>query len=263
MVNSWRMIGPDDFSGAMNMAVDAAFVEEIKERGGENIIRFYRWSPPCITLGRFQKIDGINIDACKKRGIDIAKRPTGGRAIFHNNEITFSIIMRADDLGESTTNIMQSYRILGYSLTKALKKLGLDAELVDHNHNDRVMSTIDNPACFAAKARCDIMVNNKKIIGSAQSRKAGIILQQNSLPISVDYSLWDELFYGSNAEFVKDSGATELKAEMDKAVDYMEFMNNVNAAFTEDLGILFKKAEIGKDILQRAYDIADDYKVTG
>jgi len=259
--NSWQIIGPDDFSGAMNMAIDAAIVRDIRENNGPNVIRFYTWNPPCVTVGRFQKLDGINLQACKARGIDIAQRPTGGRAIFHNDEITFSIILHSDTLGVSSTNVMESYRILGKSITSALNKIGLKAELVDHNNNDRVINTTGNPACFAAKARCDIMVNNKKIIGSAQSRKNNVILQQNSLPISVDYELWKEVFHGSNADMVKDSGATELSVELNGKIDYMGIVNSIESAFSNDLGVVFERSTLSNNILEVARNMAHEYEI--
>jgi len=261
MNNLWQIIGPDSFNGAMNMAVDAAIMRDIMENNGPNIIRFYTWNPPCVTLGRFQKLDGINLEACKARGIDIVQRPTGGRAIFHNDEITFSIILRSDSLGVQCTNVMESYRVLGKSIANALRKIGLKAELVDHNNNDRIISTTGNPACFAAKARCDIMVNNKKIIGSAQSRKNNIILQQNSLPISVDYELWKEVFHGSNADMVKESGATELSVELNGKIDYAGIMHSIEKAFSKDLSIEFESAKLSDSILKMARDMEDKYEI--
>jgi lipoate-protein ligase A len=222
------------------MAVDAALVEAVRDGASEPVLRFYRWTPPCVTLGKFQAVEGnVRLDNCARLGIDVARRPTGGRAILHDAEVTFSTILRETDLPGAGSGVMDSYRALGTALVDGLRRLGLNAELVDRKANTRSGDELSagNPACFAAKARCDLMVDGKKIIGSAQMRKDGVILQQNSLPLAVEYPRWDDVFYQSDWEAVAHSGMIDLHTAAGRPVPHDDVVAALCAGFSATLGI--------------------------
>jgi lipoate-protein ligase A len=249
------------------MAADAALVEAVREGRSAPVLRFYRWTPACVTLGKFQPAEGnVQLENCARLGVDVVKRPTGGRAILHAQEVTFSIIIAEQDLPDAGSSIMDSYRVLGAALVNGLRRLAVPAELVDYHAQSRsgdptsVMST-GNPACFAAKARCDLMVHGKKIIGSAQMRKTGMILQQNSLPLAIDFPLWDEVFYRSDWEAVARSGATDLYTAAGRHVAYDEVVSALCAGFTAELDADLVLDALSEAELARTQALMPEYSI--
>jgi lipoate-protein ligase A len=249
------------------MAADAAILEAMRDGRAGPTLRFYRWTPACVTLGRFQPAEGnVRLDACARLGIDVVKRPTGGRAILHDREVTFSILVAEADLPGAGMNIMESYRALGAALVDGLRRLGLPAELVDHHAAARggdpvAVMAAGNPACFAAKARCDLMVAGKKLIGSAQQRKDGLILQQNSLPLSIDFPRWDDVFYRSDWEAVMAAGATDLNSSAGRRVPYDEVVAALCAGFETALGIHLEPDTLSETETRRAWELVPEYAV--
>lgn len=264
---TWRFLPPADGPGAMQMAADVAVLEAMRAGQSGPLLRFYRWTPPCVTLGKFQPAEGnVQLENCARLGFDVVKRPTGGRAILHHREVTFSLILAERDLPDAGTSIMDSYRVLGTALVDGLRRLGLDAELVDRKSTVRsgdagVMMAAGNPACFAAKARCDLMVAGKKIIGSAQMRKDGLILQQNSLPLAVDFPLWEEVFYRSDWEAVRREGATDLNTLAGRVVSEAEVVDALRAGFTSALGVDFIEDTLTPAEDARARELLPEYAV--
>lgn len=266
-MQQWRFIAPGDGPGAWHMAVDVALLESVRDGRSGPILRFYRWTPACVTLGKFQPAEGnVQLDNCARLGIEVAKRPTGGRAIMHDHEVTFSIIISEDDLPAAGINIMDSYRVLGAALTAGLQRLGLDAELVDRHAQSRatdsgMMSASSNPACFAAKARCDIMVQNRKIIGCAQLRRQGVILQQNSLPLTVNYPQWSKVFYRADWQAVASSGAIELWNAAGREVAYDEVVLAICTGVGETLLVELTPSTLSEEELARAAMLQPDYQL--
>lgn len=261
----WRLLPPVDGPGAFHMAADAALVESVRDGRSGPVLRFYRWTPACVTLGKFQPVEGnVRVENCQSLGIDIAKRPTGGRAIYHDNEVTFSIIVHERDLPGVGESIMESYRALGAALVAGLQQLGLPAELVDRHARERngdptSMTAVGNPACFAAKARCDIMIEGKKVIGCAQMRKAGVILQQNSLPLAVDFPRWDEVFYRSDWQAVMQTGAVDLWTAAHRQVAYDEVFLAICAGFASALEAELCPGELSADERARTLAMLPEY----
>lgn len=230
-------------------------------------MRFYRWTPPCVSLGKFQPAEGnVQLENCARLGIDVVRRPTGGRAILHQHEVTFSILVAEKDLPEAGTGVMDSYRVLGAALVDGLRRLGVPAELVDRHAQARggdpasVMAA-GNPACFAAKARCDIMVAGKKIIGCAQLRKDGIILQQNSLPLTIDFSLWEEVFYRSDADAVARDGVLTLHAAAGREVVYNDVVAALFTGFEAKLNTILVPGKLTPEEDSRARELMAELSV--
>ena len=264
----WRLMLPAEGPGAFHMAADVAVLEAIRAGASGPVLRFYRWTPACVTLGKFQPAAGnVRLDRCRELGIDVAKRPTGGRAILHDHEVTFSVIVAERDLPDAGTNIMDSYRTLGTALVSGLRRLGLPAELVDRNAQTReggagaTMMAAGNPACFAAKARCDLMVNGSKLIGSAQMRKEGIILQQNSLPLSIDFPKWDDVFFRSDWQAVASGVATDLWSAAGREVAHDEVVKALCHGFEDALGITLVPGTYTDEERARAEALMGEYAV--
>ncbi|HEY3416381.1 MAG TPA: lipoate--protein ligase family protein [Armatimonadota bacterium] len=266
-MTNWRLLLPVDGPGALHMAADVAILEAIRAGQSPPVLRFYRWTPPCVTLGKFQPAEGnVQLDNCARLGVDVARRPTGGRAILHDREVTFSIIIAERDLPGAGGSVMESYRALGAALVDGLCRLGLPAELVDRQATARAGDPLSvmaagNPACFAAKARCDLMIAGKKIIGSAQMRTGGIILQQNSLPLEIDFPKWDEVFFRSDWEAVARSGAIGLCTAAGRTISEDEVVTALCAGFTSALGVTWQESTFTPDEEARARELLPEYAV--
>lgn len=189
----WRFVSSGPLSGAENMALDEAMLEAHAAGETPPTLRVYGWQPPAVSLGRFQRAEAsVDLRACRALAIDVVRRPTGGRAILHTrDEVTFSLVVSAARLG--TTGVMDAYRALSRGIIAALRSLGLEAGLVERDAPASPAAAQD-PACFAVKARCDLVVGSAKLVGSAQVQRNGAILQQNSLPLRLSLADWRRVF---------------------------------------------------------------------
>ncbi|MGQ9888051.1 MAG: lipoate--protein ligase family protein [Aggregatilineales bacterium] len=190
-MRQWRLIYDSPTSGARNMAIDDAILTV-----GQQLptLRFYAWQPPCLSLGYGQRAADVDFARLAAAGWDVVRRPTGGRAILHTDELTYSLILPADD-PISEGGILPSYRRIRYALTAGLKRLGVTP---DPDTNSAVVST--DPLCFNSPGHYEITVNGRKLIGSAQARRRGGVLQHGSLPLFGDLArICDALVYPDEA----------------------------------------------------------------
>ena len=181
---SWRLIiDPDPRSGAANMALDQALAESAAAGTARPALRFYRWSPPAVSLGRHQPFAELNVEVAERMGYEIVRRPTGGRAILHIDELTYSITAARDE-PRVRGGIMDAYLRISNALVTGLQGLGLAT--VDKAAGDVRAGRDVSPACFEVPSAYEITVDGRKLIGSAQSRRAGYVLQHGSLPLTGD-----------------------------------------------------------------------------
>lgn len=235
------------------MAVDGAILEAHTAGEAPPTLRVYTWRPPAVSLGRFQQADlSVDFDACRRLGIDVVRRPTGGRAILHTEEeVTFSVVVSARRLG--TTGVMDSYRALAAGIIAALRSLGLDARLVERSAPTGSPAMARDPACFAVKARCDLMVGGAKLVGSAQVQQNGFILQQNSLPLRIRLEGWQEVF--RRAARVPE--AVGLWQAADREITYQEVAQALLSGLAGAFQVVFEEARLCNQELQRAQALAD------
>jgi lipoate-protein ligase A len=180
---SWRLILSPPMCGAENMALDEAILETVCAGESPPTLRLYAWAPPCLSLGYAQPIADVDLDRLESFGWDLVRRPTGGRAILHADELTYAIIAK-DDNPHLTGGVLRSYRHLSKGLVKALTLLGLDVEIQPEIPLDETDRT--NPVCFQIPSAFEITAQMKKLIGSAQVRRRGCVLQHGSLPLAGD-----------------------------------------------------------------------------
>ncbi|MDH7571779.1 MAG: lipoate--protein ligase family protein [Armatimonadota bacterium] len=192
-----RLVCTPPADGFANMAVDEALFIAHAEGWAPPTLRLYSWRPPALSIGYFQSLSrDVDAEACARAGVHVVRRLTGGRAVLHADEITYSIVLseallRAWVQGADATlppfsraetlDPLASYRVLCGGLIAGLRRLGLEASLAPAARGRRAPSGAD---CFAAAAGCDLVVNGKKICGSAQLRRGGVILQHGSLLFS-------------------------------------------------------------------------------
>ncbi len=193
MANTWRVILDESLPGIENMARDAAILAETEKLDSPmTTLRFYRWIIPTLSIGNKQDARKcVDLEYCRKNGIDLVRRPTGGGAVLHHLELTYSIISNDVDYFPNP-NIMETYRLIAGALARGLESLGIASDLVEHEISDQERSRnyIQNPVpCFSLPSNFEISVKGRKIIGSAQKRLKTAFLQHGSIPYQFDWNM--------------------------------------------------------------------------
>ena len=168
------------------MAIDEAIFLSYKENISKPTLRIYGWKAPCFSAGYSQNPESlIDIEACKNAGISIVRRPTGGGLIFHDKELTYSVILCQQDIG-LTYRIKESFEFITSFLFNCYSSLGAQACFAKDKHRACPPDKAIAPFCFSRNEEYDILVNGKKLGGNAQKRNRSIILQHGSIPLSLD-----------------------------------------------------------------------------
>src|SRR6516165_7356800 len=182
----WTLIidGPQD--GTSNMTIDASLLEEVEASPEpRTIVRFYGWQTPTISLGRNQKIDrALDTGYCRDNGIDIVHRPTGGRAVLHDDELTYAVISSDSNVFGDT--IYGNYKRVSEALCLGYNRLGVPAVLAPDTRKVADFTDDMDLPCFLSTSRYELMVSGRKIVGSAQRRVRHSFLQHGSMPITCD-----------------------------------------------------------------------------
>jgi lipoate-protein ligase A len=179
---AWRLLITPPADGATNMAIDEAILHALADGVGRPTLRFYQWDPPCLSLGYNQHHAEVDETACARLGYTWVRRATGGRAILHTDELTYSVIAPLDE-PRVAGGIVESYRRLSGGLLAGLRALGAD---VFQAQEERVLNPAQSAVCFDTPSNYEITVDGKKIVGSAQVRRRGMVLQHGSLPLTGD-----------------------------------------------------------------------------
>jgi lipoate-protein ligase A len=177
--------------GKYNMDFDFERTMQVSKGLANPLFRVYSWDPWCLSLGHNQKIDEIDEEAISLRGYDLVRRPTGGRAVFHSEEITYSLIMNLPE----GVSIQDVYREIHLSFIKAFAKLGanLDFEKAQSDLASFYKSSDLSVACFASSARYELTYQNRKIVGSAQRLFDRTLLQHGSILIGNAHEILADL----------------------------------------------------------------------
>ena len=244
--STWRLIVSEPADGATNMAVDEAILEAVAEGHAPPTLRFYAWSPPCLSLGMAQRHTDVDRERLSALGWDLVRRPTGGRAILHTDELTYSVIAPQDE-PRVAGSVVESYRRLSEGLMRGLQVLGLSAAQANtapaHGRGA-------GPICFEAPSDYEITAGGKKLIGSAQARKQGVVLQHGTLPLVGDLRrICEALRYESMAarEVARArvlERATTLETALGRAVAWSAAVEAMTMGFEEALGLVLARAEL-------------------
>ncbi len=203
------------------MTVDEELLARAQAGDDMPVLRFYTWDPPAVSLGRFQTAEtSVNADACKRLGFDVVRRITGGRAVLHRRELTYSIVSRIDN-PLFPPDVLGTYKVIAAGLLAGLANLGIDAEMVSRGgrHAALVNKTDKDPSCFASPSWYEIVVHGKKIVGSAQRRLSHAFLQHGSILIDYDPALEAEVIRGGgsgDARHVHRSGTRARSVSCDE-----------------------------------------------
>lgn len=271
----WRLIKDDYHNGFINMAIDEAIMIAHRESLVPPTIRFYQWFPPAVSLGYFQDLkQEIDIDACQNMGIDIVRRPTGGKAVLHDKELTYSFVIK-ENHSLVNDSILETYKKISGGIIRGLYYLGVKAKLVPLREKLQDVSSVNEDKsknfhpdiksiCFSVPSQYEVQVDGKKIVGSAQVRKGGIVLQHGSLLIKLEK---DKLFSVFNFPSIQvkeklKSGfnATSLEEVLKREISFSELSDILPRGFEEEFGVKLvegklteQEEKISKDLLENKY----------
>jgi lipoate-protein ligase A len=181
-----RLIRGPSADGAQQMALDVAMARRA-ERTGEALVRVYRFDPPTVSLGRFQSVDELYLPGVQALGAGLCRRPTGGQAVFHDDEVTYALAVPRRALPE---HVLESYRRIAEGLLRALAALGVQATIKVEEEGGRERES----NCFLWPAPAEVTVAGRKLLGSAQCRMGGSFLQHGALPLRLDAARWAKVF---------------------------------------------------------------------
>jgi len=194
MNSEWLLEEDFERTGAHHMERDEALARECIENPAlPSVLRLYSWQPAAVSIGYQQRIESIDLDACRANGVDVVRRPTGGRAVLHKNELTYAVITRAepaDGLYAVHNRIVKALVLSLSSLPSAAK---IPAPLFVTPRSATGQKTSLPIACFASAARHEVTWRGKKVIGSAQRRFGEVVLQHGSILLTEDHLLLPDL----------------------------------------------------------------------
>jgi lipoate-protein ligase A len=194
MGQAWRLLRSGYGTGRFNMALDEYLLNGMVPSQGRPVLRFYRWSPAAVSCGFGQKLEReVDLGKCRRAGIDVVRRPTGGRAVLHWDELTYCLVWPLNEPGLDGT-ISDTYRRISECLAAGLRLFGLETELEkNQNRSERNKGRIASPPCFSSTARWELKHRGRKLVGSAQRRIGQAVLQHGSLLLGPKHLLLAEL----------------------------------------------------------------------
>jgi lipoate-protein ligase A len=233
---SLRVLFSPALDGASNMAIDHALMESVADGHAPVTLRLYAWSPPCLSLGYGQSLKDVDFPRLKQRAWDLVRRPTGGRAILHADELTYSLTFSQNSpLAEG--DILTSYRRLSAILQTALEEIGVKTETAPKPDPGEAQAV-----CFVSPGAYEITVGGKKLIGSAQVRRQKAVLQHGSIPLKGDLTrICDVLAYPDEnqrraSRLQVQASATTLEAALGRPVSWETVADSLTRAFSALLG---------------------------
>lgn len=245
----WRVIDTGYHTGPENMAIDEAIARAHGRGEVPPTLRFYGWKPAAISIGYFQSMrDEVNLDAVRAGGYGYVRRPTGGRLIFHHLELTYSVAIREELL---PGGVVETYRELSKGLLEGLRLLGGNPELSGGEEDPRKTNPGGfNTACFDTASAYELQVGGRKIAGSAQTRKEGVILQHGSILLDMDVELLFSLMKlpeGAPKEKLIQrfrSKATSIREALGREVPYAEARDAFTQGFIKGLGLQLSRGSL-------------------
>lgn len=241
-----RLIIDPPSDGATQMATDEAILMAVARGEQPPTLRLYRWSPPCLSLGYGQPLSDIDRGRVAARGWGLVRRLTGGRAILHYDELTYSISLPADH-PLAAGSIVTSYRRLSAALLEAMRRLGLPAA-AEPSPDGVTLGAV----CIEVPSNYEITSGGRKLIGSAQARKHGGVIQHGSLPLQGDPGLISEGLRFTNeveraaaAERVRER-ATTIMASVGQVVGWERAAEAVIDSFAACFGITMQPAHLSE-----------------
>ena len=248
-MDTWRLLKLSTADAYTNMAVDEAIMKARTENRVPNTLRLYQWSPSAVSIGRFQTLaDEIHVDNCRKHGVDIVRRISGGGAVYHDQEgeLTYCIVAKLSDLGCKDLDMLSAYQKICSGLNEAVKILGAKAEYRPPDPK-----------------RCpNLTISGKKISGNAQASKKGILLQHGTFLMDIDHTKMFTYLKVPWAKTLNDVLAvskrklTSARQELDSNFSTPEASQALVRGFQKALGVQF----VAEELTEYEHNLAERLK---
>lgn len=263
-METWRLISTGSLSPAENMAVDEAVLIAHSKGLVPPTVRFFGWNPPTLSIGYFQKVADVDFDSLRQNGLGFVRRPTGGRAVLHDRELTYSIVV-SESHPQMPSSVNESYRVLSMGLVEGFRQLGLSADMVSLATEDekRKYESLGSAACFDSPSWYELVVEGKKVTGSAQMRQSGVILQHGSILLDLDVDLlFSVLRFSSEKlrERMKNGflgKAVSIKQITGHDLTFQEAETAFRKGFEMGLGIRLEPSELTEEELQSVRELVE------
>lgn len=270
-METWRLLSTGHLSPAENMAIDEAILVAHSKGFVPPTVRFYGWNPPTLSIGYFQKIADVDFAALRQKGLGFVRRPTGGRAVLHDRELTYSIVV-SETHPRMPRSVNESYRVLSMGLVEGFRQLGMTADMVSlaDEEEKRKYESLGSAACFDSPSWYELVVEGRKVTGSAQMRQNDAILQHGSILLDLDADLlFSVLRFSSEKlrERVKNSfldKAISVKQISGKDISFEEAKTSFRNGFERGLEIRLDEdiltsdeRQIADELIRTKYGAAD------
>jgi lipoate-protein ligase A len=268
----WRFIPFRQLNAFENMAMDEAIFRENQRRDTPPTLRFYGWSSPSISLGYFQETSReVDVETCRRDHIDIVRRPTGGKAVLHEHDLTYAVAAKECN-PLFPPDILGTYRVISGCIADALAELGIEAEMAVEGRASH--KELLHAACFSAPSQYELLVKKRKICGSAQVRSRGGFLQHGSLLLDFDPVKTCSVLlprHGNRERHIEQlrTSVTSLYEHTGSAVSMATICHVLKKSFEKNLGIellegtLTPKEELLKTQLMRNKYTTDKWNMEG
>jgi lipoate-protein ligase A len=243
----WRLIIDEPLPASTNMAVDEALFRLCSNGKAKYFptIRFYQWQSPTLSFGSSQKIEhAVDAEYCRKKGYAIIRRPTGGRAVLHDDEVTYSVVAQTrDELGES---IQETYRLISEGILEAFRLINIEAETEGKDQSAKRDKLTYLP-CFASSTRYEIAFNGKKIVGSAQRRNNRAFLQHGSILMGFDSKELTKAIGTGETDVDPSEYMISLSQILQRKVTFREIVDYLIKGFEASFNIILKEIPLSNE----------------
>ena len=254
------------------MAIDEAVFRKSQCREALPTLRFYGWQSPAVSMGYFQNtFREVDVESCRFYGIDIVRRPTGGKAVLHDRDLSYAVVARGND-PLFPDDILGTYRVISGCIAEGLSRIGIKAEIADEERSfqDNRLKT----SCFSSPSRYELLVEGRKICGSAQVRSRGVFLQHGSLLVDFDPFKTCAVMLPHHHEEERQieqlrRSVTSIDNHVSQPVDLTMLCDVLRKGFEKVLGIQFveqdlspEEEEIGAWLLRNKY-LTDTWNIDG
>ncbi|MDZ7724293.1 MAG: lipoate--protein ligase family protein [candidate division KSB1 bacterium] len=252
----WRLIDGESAPGTHHMAVDMAMAQ-LSAPLNIPTLRLYTWNPPAISMGYHQSLSDIDIQKCERDGIDVVIRPTGGRAILHDQELTYAVVLPPDNPCYHK-DIRAVYELISRCLTNGLEKLNVPVRFERAVRTPKNFNKGDKSSlCYASSVQYEIRVGSGKLVGSAQRRVNNSVLQHGSILIGpghlkiIDYMTRGDAAWKKSVHRYMQRHTACLQ-EFDPGIDTEQVRRAVIEGFKNELDIAFEPGDLTDSEKQRA-----------
>ncbi|MBY0545946.1 MAG: lipoate--protein ligase family protein [Candidatus Obscuribacterales bacterium] len=250
----WRFVPYSEHSGATNMAIDELLLEGVLDGTGQPTLRLYGFKPPAVSIGLNQKLDSETTERIENAGLDVVRRPTGGRAVLHLNDLTYAFIgLDESREGILKTSVTAAYRQICQGLVQSLRELGVDSELGETQAPYRHLAD-----CFLATTQADLHHKGRKLAGSAQLRRKGAVLQHGSLPLQQRQDAMAKLLGDSDQTAPQDRHLNLFELTQQRA--FCEIDKAWIEGFESVFQVKFETKALTEQELELAHSRRDSYR---